>query len=102
MCLINGASLLTVYFGQITADGKYESIREWILETDGTSLMRVLAEPSVDKERSTSNDIVEIFSCLGRQLTASAANMVVVRCTPANAFCSHSETCVECVLKSSS
>ncbi|XP_067948896.1 DNA-directed RNA polymerase II subunit RPB1-like [Watersipora subatra] len=49
----------------ITPDGKYESIREWILETDGTSLMRVLSEPSVDKERSTSNDIVEIFSCLG-------------------------------------
>jgi len=27
--------------------------------------MRVLAEPNVDKERTTSNDIVEIFACLG-------------------------------------
>ena len=61
--MIINALLLLSY--QITADGKYESIREWILETDGTSLMRVLSEPSVDKERTTSNDIVEIFSCLG-------------------------------------
>ena len=50
---------------QITEDGKYEFRRDWLLETDGTSLMRVLSEPSVDGTRTTSNDIVEIFSCLG-------------------------------------
>ena len=36
-----------------------------MLETDGTSLMRVLAERDVDPIRTLSNDICEIFSCLG-------------------------------------
>ena len=46
----------------ITEDGEFKSLVEWILETDGTSLMRVLSERDVDMVRSTSNDIVEIFS----------------------------------------
>ena len=50
---------------QITEDGKYEFRRDWLLETDGTSLMRVLSEPSVDRTRTTSNDINEVFSCFG-------------------------------------
>jgi DNA-directed RNA polymerase II subunit RPB1 len=42
--------------------GEYKAIQEWILETDGVNLMRVLSEPSVDPIRTTSNHIVEIFS----------------------------------------
>jgi DNA-directed RNA polymerase II subunit RPB1 len=49
----------------ITEDGTFKSIAEWILETDGCALMRVLSETDVDPIRTTSNDIVEIFSCLG-------------------------------------
>jgi len=46
----------------ITDDGEFKAIQEWILETDGTSLMRVLSEKDVDPVRTTTNDIVEIFS----------------------------------------
>ncbi len=46
----------------ITEDGNFKSIAEWILETDGSGLMKVLSQPDVDPVRTTSNDIVEIFS----------------------------------------
>lgn len=46
----------------ITEDGEFKAVAEWILETDGTALMKVISEKDVDKVRSTSNDIVEIFS----------------------------------------
>ena len=46
----------------ITEDGDFKALVEWILETDGTALMRVLSERDVDMVRTTSNDIVEIFS----------------------------------------
>lgn len=50
---------------EITKDGDYKSHSDWLLETDGTSLCRVLADPDVDKKRTTSNDICEIFDALG-------------------------------------
>ena len=46
----------------INEEGQYKAIKEWILETDGVNLMKVLSEPSVDPTRTTSNHIVEIFS----------------------------------------
>ena len=46
----------------ISDEGKFKGIQEWILETDGVNLIRVLSEPSVDPVRTTSNHIVEIFS----------------------------------------
>ena len=42
--------------------GEYKATQEWILETDGVNLLRVLSELSVDPIRTTSNHIVEIFS----------------------------------------
>lgn len=48
----------------ITEDGEFKALQEWILETDGVSLMRVLSEKDVDPVRTTSNDIVEIFTVL--------------------------------------
>ena len=38
---------------------------EWVLETDGTNLMGVLGVDYVDSTRTTSNDIVEVFTVLG-------------------------------------
>ncbi|GKZ01276.1 hypothetical protein MPSEU_001078600 [Mayamaea pseudoterrestris] len=38
---------------------------EWVLETDGTNLMAVLGVDFVDTSRTTSNDIVEVFTTLG-------------------------------------
>merc|ERR1719220_3411714 len=49
----------------ITETGEFKAIAEWLLETDGTALMRVLSERDVDPVRTFSNDICEIFSVLG-------------------------------------
>ena len=49
----------------INEEGQYKAIQEWILETDGVNLMKVMSEPSVDPTRTTSNHIVEIFSVSG-------------------------------------
>ena len=46
----------------ITDTGEFKAIAEWLLETDGTSLMRVLSERDVDPIRTFSNDICEIFT----------------------------------------
>ena len=46
----------------ITETGEFKSIAEWLLETDGTSMMKVLSERDVDPVRTFSNDICEIFS----------------------------------------
>ena len=46
----------------ITEEGEFKSVAEWILETDGTALMRVLSERDIDPIRTNSNDIVEVFA----------------------------------------
>jgi hypothetical protein len=44
------------------ATGKHELIKEnWILETDGVALAKVLAETNVDHRKTISNDILEII-----------------------------------------
>ncbi|XP_053949048.1 DNA-directed RNA polymerase II subunit RPB1 [Anastrepha obliqua] len=49
----------------ITETGEFKAIGEWLLETDGTSMMKVLSERDVDPVRTSSNDICEIFQVLG-------------------------------------
>lgn len=56
----------------ITETGEYKALAEWILETDGTSLMRVLSERDVDPIRTYSNDICEIVSVLGIEAVRKA------------------------------
>ena len=46
----------------ITKDGEFNAVQDWILETDGTALMRILSDRDIDPVRTTSNDICEIFS----------------------------------------
>ena len=46
----------------ITEEGEFKAVAEWILETDGTALMKVLSERDVDPVRTTTNDIVEVFA----------------------------------------
>lgn len=43
----------------------FEDKEEWILETDGTNLISVLANQYVDNVRTISNDITEIYDVLG-------------------------------------
>ncbi|GMR32516.1 hypothetical protein PMAYCL1PPCAC_02711 [Pristionchus mayeri] len=56
----------------IMPDGSFKAIAEWILETDGTALLRVLSEKNVDPARTTSNDICEIFEILGIEAVRKA------------------------------
>lgn len=49
----------------ITESGEFKALAEWLLETDGTSLLQVLSERDVDSIRTYSNDICEIFQVLG-------------------------------------
>ena len=37
-------------------------LREWILETKGNGLMKVLSQKDVDSVRTTSNDLNEVFA----------------------------------------
>ncbi|KAJ8311231.1 hypothetical protein KUTeg_011217 [Tegillarca granosa] len=50
---------------EITETGEFKAVAEWILETDGTALMKVLSQRDVDPVRTTTNDIVEVFATLG-------------------------------------
>lgn len=59
----------------ITEDGEFKAMQEWILETDGVSLMRVLSEKDVDPVRTTSNDIVEIFTVRARNKRGLASSI---------------------------
>jgi DNA-directed RNA polymerase II subunit RPB1 len=43
----------------------YEKKEEWILDTDGINLIDILQENNVDKVRTISNDIYEIYELLG-------------------------------------
>ncbi|KAM3182235.1 DNA-directed RNA polymerase II subunit RPB1 [Hymenolepis weldensis] len=56
----------------IKPDGSFDVMHEWLLETDGTCLMKVLAERGVDTVRTVSNDIVEIFEALGIEAVRKA------------------------------
>lgn len=60
----------------ITEDGEFKALQEWILETDGVSLMRVLSEKDVDPVRTTSNDIVEIFTV---RIVLACLNVVIFK-----------------------
>lgn len=48
----------------VTESGEFKAIADWLLETDGTSLMKVLSERDVDPVRTFSNDICEIFQVI--------------------------------------
>jgi len=50
----------------------FENITEWVLDTDGTNLQKILANPNVDPERTYSNDIYEIYEILGIEAARNA------------------------------
>ena len=43
----------------------FDNITEWILDTDGTNLQEILANPNVDSRRTVSNDVYEVMNTLG-------------------------------------
>jgi DNA-directed RNA polymerase II subunit RPB1 len=46
-------------------NGSPELIKEWVLNTDGSNLIEVLCNDYVDHERTTTNDIAEIYNIFG-------------------------------------
>jgi len=53
-------------------DDRFDKVGEWILDTDGTNLVEILANPNVDACRTRSNDIWEIFRTLGIEAARNA------------------------------
>jgi len=51
----------------------FEKQLEWVIDTDGTNLQKILANPNVDAIRTRSNDIYEIYQILGIE---AARNML--------------------------
>lgn len=62
-----------------TAGAKKEE-EEWILDTEGTNLMRVLSVEGVDHRRTISNDVVEILRVLGIEACRIALLKELRRC----------------------
>jgi DNA-directed RNA polymerase beta' subunit len=51
---------------------KFDSVIEWVLDTDGTNLIDILANPNIDSTRTISNDIREIYDTLGIEAARNA------------------------------
>ena len=49
----------------VKVDNNYKTQEMWVLDTIGTNLLDILGMPMIDKRRTYSNDIVEIFRVLG-------------------------------------
>ena len=52
--------------------GGFETISEWMLDTEGVNLMQVLAHENVDHTRTTSNHVVEVIQVLGIEAARKA------------------------------
>ena len=50
------------------ADGALETQSEWIIDTEGTNLQRVLSLPEVDSTRTVSNDVMEMYTIFGIEM----------------------------------
>ena len=50
----------------------FEKINEWILDTDGSNLIDIMAHPTVDPYRTFTNDIYEIYNVLGIEAARNA------------------------------
>ena len=61
--------------------GEFEKVVEWVLDTDGTNLMEILANPNIDPTRTISNDIREIHNVLGIEAARNALYNELVNVT---------------------
>jgi DNA-directed RNA polymerase beta' subunit/intein/homing endonuclease len=60
---------------------QFDKVIEWVLDTDGTNLMDILANPNVDSTRTISNDIREIYDTLGIEAARNALYNELVNVT---------------------
>ncbi|KAL8559172.1 DNA-directed RNA polymerase II subunit RPB1 [Nucella lapillus] len=56
----------------VTPQGEMRAEPEWVLETEGSNLLRVLCDPEVDARKTSTNHIVEIFLTLGIEAVRKA------------------------------
>ena len=50
-------------------DGTFGATKEWVLKTNGSNLIDILGEESVDSSRTLTNDILEFFDIFGIEAT---------------------------------
>jgi DNA-directed RNA polymerase II subunit RPB1 len=62
-------------------NNKFDNIVEWVLDTDGTNLIDILANQNVDSSRTISNDIREIYDTLGIEAARNALYKELVAVT---------------------
>ena len=62
-------------------NNKFDNIVEWVLDTDGTNLIDILANQNVDSTRTISNDIREIYDTLGIEAARNALYKELVAVT---------------------
>ena len=62
-------------------NNKFDNIVEWVLDTDGTNLIDILANPNIDSTRTISNDIREIYDTLGIEAARNALYKELVAVT---------------------
>lgn len=55
-----------------TTQGQEKSKENWIIETDGVALKKILAVDKVDKSKTMSNDIIEALMVLGIEATRNS------------------------------
>jgi DNA-directed RNA polymerase II subunit RPB1 len=60
---------------------KFDNIIEWVLDTDGTNLIDILANPNIDATRTISNDIREIYETLGIEAARNSLYRELVNVT---------------------
>ena len=60
---------------------KFDKIIEWVLDTDGTNLIEILANPNIDSTRTISNDIREIYETLGIEAARNALHKELINVT---------------------
>ena len=66
----------------VTPEGGMQAVPEWLLETEGSNLLRVLSDPEVDTRKTSTNHIVEIFSVS----CASAVGAAILSCVFSSPF----------------
>ena len=59
-------------------NGDFVKQNGWIIETDGSSLAKVLCHPNVDPCESTTNDVVEVFQVLGIEAARKAVENEII------------------------
>ena len=64
--------LRTIKDNLVEENGSYKKQDIWVLDTIGTNLLSVLGLDYIDKERTFSNDIVEIYNVLGIEAARQA------------------------------